>query len=141
MGWLTTFKPSNISAHDFVLHETGALNWSSDSTATRRVLRSAVINDFLYAAVEEIDTATGHREVWAAVIATQIWPGSRYENFGWKAMSELDCETAECPVEILDLLTPTTQLEALHWRLRCRTRVRGRRMPRIEINQAQEALF
>ena len=88
-----------------------------------RVLRSALVgNDVYYAAVEHRPTGDDTVEIWALICLVDYNP--KHPNgfiFGYKDM----CETmgpyaAECPAEILDLLTPTENAYANAWRNRCR---------------------
>ena len=119
MGWTITDrpKPKGVSVEQFLINE-GVLRWSDETPATFRVLASALVRlRTFYAAVEQIDKATGERQVWAAVILVD----PRKDSFGWKDMDETcgPCE-AECPAKILDLLTPTDSDYANEWRARCR---------------------
>ena len=97
------------------------------------VLDSAAKLGTYYAAVESVDKATGEREVLAAVCLTQYRKQGFKDGtvFGYKDMDETmgPCES-ECPVRILDLLTPTTSVYANEWRERCRERA-TKRMPKI----------
>jgi hypothetical protein len=98
------------------------------------VLRSALVRmRTYYAAVEQIRPGK-EREVFAIVCLVRYNPCDREGYvFGYKDMDEAmgPCE-AECPVAILDLLTPTDKNHALAWRARCRQAVEIRsRRPRL----------
>lgn len=97
------------------------------------VLKSALVGTVYYAAVRNLKRYAGKDEngngiyedaadqpVWAAVFLTQIDSGN-YFNFYYKDMGEDmgPCE-CDCPVSILNLLSPTDSKWALEWRERCR---------------------
>ena len=87
------------------------------------VLRSALVGKRVYyAAVEQVRTASGEREVWAAICLVRYNPRDREGYvFGYKDMEEsMGPYECDCPAQILDLLTPTDAQHALQWRARCR---------------------
>jgi hypothetical protein len=87
-----------------------------------RVLRSSLVKMRTYYAAVEIVPTDGPREVIAVVCLVRYNPrDTEGYVFGYKSMDETmgPCE-AECPVAILDLLTPTTGDYAFAWRERCR---------------------
>lgn len=98
------------------------------------MLRSALVKmRTYYAAVEQVRPDT-HRKVLAVVCLVRYNPrDAEGYIFGYKDMTEHmgPCE-AECPVAILDLLTPTDAEYAVTWRERCRAAVSARaRHPRL----------
>ena len=87
-----------------------------------RVLRSALVSMRVYYAAVEFLRPGVPREVAAIVCLVRYNPRDRDGDvFGYKDMAEGmgPCE-AECPEQILDLLTPTDRPHALAWRARCR---------------------
>lgn len=99
-----------------------------------KVLKSAIVGTTYYAAVEcmaEYNPETkkrepvpeGQRRVWAAVCLTRVRQRDGYTEFLYKDMTEtmgpFECD---CPLYILDLLTPTDNEYAQEWRNNCRAR-------------------
>lgn len=127
MGWLWTHKPRGMTASEYLIHHSGALRWT-DSPYDYKVLDSSIVKlKTFYAAVEQVERATGQRRVWAAVFLLGYAQKSEH-NFGYKDMDEScgPCE-AECPERILDLLTETEHQYAIDWRARCRAKIAERR--------------
>lgn len=86
------------------------------------VLRSALVRMRVYYAAVEHIANDGSRHVWAAIcLVTYNRLAKDGFIFGYKDMSEDmgPCES-ECPMEILDLLTPTESENAKEWREKCR---------------------
>lgn len=130
MGWTTTYKPKGEPVLDFFMRN-GVLRWGDDNPNTYRVLDSALVNmSTFYAAVEQVNKATGERRVWAAVILVRFGrdPYNRDNNFSWKDMDETmgPCES-HCPERILKLLTPTDNEYALGWRKACWANIEKRK--------------
>jgi hypothetical protein len=109
-----------------------------------KVLRSALVRmRVYYAAVEDVSD-DGGRDVWAAVCLVDYNRRVR-DGFimGCKEMTEDmgPCE-AECPQEIIDLLTPTESAYANEWRERCRKfntlKAEYARKPRLKSGQLAE---
>lgn len=119
MGWLFMY---GLDGHYGPRQYLDAQLTHERATCNSRVLRSALVRmRVYYAAVESVST-DGKRDVWAAVCLVKYNPRDREGLiFGYKDMSEDigPCE-AECPKEILDLLTPTESKWANEWRDRCR---------------------
>ena len=109
------------------------LNFETENR-TCRVLKSSMRGSIYYAAVETIMKATGEREVWAAVFKTYGQDRQDpYFNFGYKDMEEtMGPSYYDCPVSILDLLTPTDNEAAIEWRDKCRNKPAKKK---IEIGQ------
>ena len=132
MGWITTYKPKGEPILGF-FQRNGVLRWSDDNPNTYRVLDHALVNmSTFYAAVEQVNKATGERRVWAAVVLVRFDNRSTYyrgdHNFGWKDMDE-SCGPYEtkCPERILKLLTPTDNEYALSWRKACWANIEKRK--------------
>ncbi len=119
MGWTCTYKPKNESVSDFLL-SSGALTWSDDSPNAYKVLDSAFVNfNEFYAAVECINKQTGERSVFATIILVTLHEESS-NNICYKDMDESFGPYAyNCPLRILNLLTPTVNECAIEWRERC----------------------
>lgn len=84
-----------------------------------RVLRSAVVGQTYYAAVELV--RADQAEVVALVCLLQYDSSRPTGSWGYKDMDEaMGPNEASCPVEILELLTPTTVSYAVSWREKCR---------------------
>jgi hypothetical protein len=114
MGWtLVDHRPAGESHEDFLARE--VLGEKQEILASAHI---GGIGGTFYAAVRE----NSGGEVWALVVLTTGRAGSR---FGWKEMEESQGPApCECPAHILDLLSPTTDEQALAWRARCRSRLR-----------------
>ena len=79
-----------------------------------KVLKAAMKGSVYYAAC--INTKTPN-EIWAIVCLTRLDHGE----FGYKDMDEtMHPYYYNCPKSILDMLTPTTNVQALQWREACR---------------------
>lgn len=103
-----------------------------------RVLRSALVAFRTYYAAVEIVGSTGERAVTALICLVRYNPRDREGYvFGYKDMTESmgPCE-AECPLSILDLLTPTDAPYAIAWRDRCRAHA-ARRTTRPKLRAGQ----
>ena len=120
MGWLYM---QSLNGHTGPRQYLDAQFTYQHPTVTSRVLRSSLVKmRVYYAAVEHVLAPTGTREVWGAVCLVAYNPRDRDGYiFGYKDMSE-NCGPCECdcPVPILDLLTPTDHAYAQEWRARCR---------------------
>jgi hypothetical protein len=108
MGWTS-----------FPMH-TPVKEWFLDSwnqTGKHEVLDVAIVKrNTLYAAIKYKET----NEVFAVVYLLRWSPKSDY-NFSYKDMDEtVGPYECECPLRILNLLTPTTSEYALQWRERVR---------------------
>jgi hypothetical protein len=93
-----------------------------------KVLRSELVGDRVYyAAVEQTISDTGAHEVFALICLVAYDPrDSEGYIFGYKDMTErMGPYESNCPVAILDLLTPTDRPYALQWRARCRANASG----------------
>jgi hypothetical protein len=113
-------------------------------THVSKVLRSALVKMRVYYAAVETVFPDGKRDVWAAVCLVKYNPRDREGFiFGYKDMSEEagPCE-AECPEEILNILTPTDSGNAIEWRERCRKlislRKQNAKKPKLQPGQIVE---
>lgn len=95
-----------------------------DEGRSARVLRSTMVGSVYYAAMELLEKKTGEKRVIGVVCLTHT---DRRE-IGMKGISETmgPCES-DCPIGILDLLSPTDDSYALAWRQRCRERAEERK--------------
>jgi len=124
-----THKDSSLSIKDFFNQEFG---FASDRR-TVKLLDCAVVNfREAYLAFEDLDRATGKREVFAVVCLLDYKPNDYY-NFGYKDMEESEGPYYyNCPERILRLLTPTTNEYALKWRKKCWERIESlKSMPKL----------
>ncbi len=94
--------------------------WNNEETGdTCRVLKSAMVGRTWYGACER--TRPGQQPyVFAGICLTSVDSREGY-NFGFKDMDESmgPCER-ECPVSILNLLSPRDDKWAIEWRAACR---------------------
>jgi len=119
MGWTYTHKDSSVGIKEFFKQEFEFQNERRKLT----VLDCAVVNlREAYLALEELNKASGKREVFAVVCLLDYKPNDYY-NFGYKDMEEsMGPYCYNCPERILDLLTPTSNELALKWRKKCSDR-------------------
>lgn len=116
MGWTYTQKPDNVSQW---FKE--SLTWETKS-AKNTCLKTAIKFKEAYAAVETVIKATGERYVWGAAFMLNYTRDYAF-NFGYKDMDEtMGPNISNCPLSILDLLTPTDNEWANKWRKECRRR-------------------
>lgn len=138
MGWTTcrysSFAEIDRNGHSFMPPASRKaeidfmLSWSSKDdkgnvTATRRVLKSAMVGSVYYGAVLKQVPGEADR-VFAAIYLTcgkSRWDGSIW---GYKGMDESMLPYYfDCPASILSLLTPTDGERANEWRECCRKRL------------------
>lgn len=127
MGWTCTCKPKQQSVSDFLL-SSGVFTWSDESPNTYKVLDSAFVNfSEFYAAVECINKQTGERRVFASITLVTLHKDSR-NNICYKDMDESCGPCAyNCPLRILNKLTPTVHEYANEWRERCHQRLQSKK--------------
>jgi hypothetical protein len=113
MGWMFSYRPKGLSHREFFRDRWGA-------EFDDGVLDMAAANNVIYTAYRT--QANGHEgQVVALVFLTRWAPSDPQFNFGFKEMDEtMGPFEARCPERILDLLTPTTNEQALKWRAACR---------------------
>ena len=130
MGWTCALKPKGQSLVRF-FKSVGALTWNSPHVR-QRVLDTALINkNEFYAAVESVNSQTQDKRVFALVILIKRFKNESY-NICWEEMDEdMGPCYYNCPERILDLLTPTSNQNALEWRRKCREKLdkRGQMPP------------
>lgn len=133
MGWTYRHKPASVSAKDEIIEEL-----SCDNDAARWVvLAISMKGGVAYAATELIRKFKNGklnmktRKVFATVVLTG-YARNDYYNFGTKVIDESmgPCE-CECPVKILDLLTPTEREYELDWRAACRANAAKPKAPTL----------
>lgn len=135
MGWL--FMPRrSMGGHATAkayLDDQFTFTRPADDGTTRglEVLASACRgNRVYYAAVQHIvDGKPG--DIFAVVCLVKWNPRDKEGMvFGYKDMDEtMGPHESECPVQILDLLTPTTRPYAVEWRARCRANLARKARP------------
>ncbi len=119
MGWLFM---SSLGGHSGPREYLDAEFTCERLGRSSKVLRSALVRMRTYYAAVEVLTEGSEREVWACVCLVKYNPRDREGYiFGYKSMEESlgPCEI-ECPIAILDLLTPTDNDYAVKWRSSCR---------------------
>lgn len=114
MGW--------TSYHAKYYYKNGKINRKAecDSLFTKPPLKSIVVGSTYYAAVKE-ETDENPEAIICIVILTHERSKEHF-NFFYKAMDESwigDVKT-DCPISILDMLTPTSNEHANEWREKCR---------------------
>jgi hypothetical protein len=119
MGWLYM---SSMGGHRTPRDYLDAQFACTTPGLRRTILRSAVVKMHTYYAALEIIHPDQPREVVAIVCLVRYNPRNRDGYvFGYKDMDEtMGPRETECPVAILDLLTPTTSEDTNEWRERCR---------------------
>ena len=97
--------------------------------ARARVLRSAIVGKRVYYAAVEFLKPPAPREVFGLVCLIDHNPRDPEGYlFGYKDISEdMGPVESDCPLAILDPLTPTSRQYALDWRARCRANLGSRR--------------
>lgn len=87
------------------------------------VLKSTMVGSVYYAAVQKTKFATDKEpkstKVFAGICLTSV-NNKDYHNFAYKDMDET-CGPSnyDCPISILNLLTPTESVSANEWRQKC----------------------
>lgn len=117
MGWTGTFntiRKNNGTIDRRATLERDFAGWKNGTKETR-MLKSGMIGTTLYAAMET--TSEEGREVWALVVLTS----TNGDELRYKEMSEdMGPCSYNCPVGILNALTPTANKWANEWRQKCR---------------------
>lgn len=113
MGWTyygaTQYKNGKIDRLKECRDEFGkAPKWAT-------IVKDALVGTTYYAAMKSTDTG----EIWALIVLTSTENG----DFRYKDMSEdMEPYYYDCPVSILNLLSPVANENALEWRRKCRVR-------------------
>ena len=126
MGWLYM---QSLGGHAGPREYLDAQFTFENAEGRSKVLRSTLLGDTYYAAVEQQRRDGGESAVFAFVCLTDYNPrDAEGFVFGYKDMTEHmgPCES-DCPEDILDLLTPTDRPYAIVWRARCRANAAARR--------------
>lgn len=127
MGWLFMERPRSVKGY------LQSLATFETDTRKSRCLDVAIKLNAAFAAVEEIDKATGDRSVYGVVFLMRYIRGEERFNWGYKSISE-SCGPVEtgCPARILELLTPTEDPSSIEWREKCRNTTKLS-MPRVGV--------
>lgn len=116
MGWTFMGRPQDVRAELRELYQ----------SQFTQVIDDAVIGRTYYCAVE-VNKPGKPREVYAGVALYSLKGGE----FGYKEMDEsMGPYYFECPIRILDKLTPPTSSYAAEWRNKCRAHHASRRARR-----------
>jgi len=140
MGWLFMHSLDGHSGPRQYLD--AQFTFERDGGLRCRVLRSALVRmRTYYAAVERLQLGKP-REVFAVVCPVRYNPrDAEGDIFGYKHQSEaVGACAAECPLGILDLLTPTDEPDAVAWRERCRAHA-AQRAARPRLRPGQVVVF
>ena len=119
MGWLFM---SSLGGHRGPREYLDAEFTCEQPGRSSRVLRSALVRMRTYYAAIEILVDGAEREVWGCVCLVKYNPRDP-EGYiiGYKEICEsMGPYETDCPVAILDLLTPTSNAYARAWRKACR---------------------
>ena len=103
---------------------------SKEHIGKYEVVKSSVVGTTYYAAVKITKFAEPEKAItFAAVVLTSIDNDSHY-NFSYKDMEESmgPCKY-DCPIGILNILSPTENKHALEWREKCRENHRWKNSP------------
>lgn len=103
--------------------------WDEPNTSCR-VLKSSMVGSVWYGACEFTDKRIDKSRIFGCVCLTYV-DNKNYCNFGIKEIDETmgPCYY-ECPISVLDLLTPTDNSEAGTWRKQCREHVKAKNQKR-----------
>lgn len=126
MGWLYM---QSFDGHSGPRQYLDAQFTYSSNGVVSRVLRSSLRGGKVYYAAIEMTRPGKPREVFALVCLVDHNPRDPEGYvFGYKDMDEgMGPVESDCPVDILDMLTPTDRPYAIAWRERCRVNAARRR--------------
>lgn len=120
MGW-TSINASNYDKHgkvDIVKECNNILTWDSTEYGSCRPIKTAKVGSIVYSAVERTKV-DGTRIIFASVIRTSV-NHKDYYNFSYKDMDETEGPCFyDCPMSIINLLSPTENDYANAWRRKC----------------------
>ena len=118
MGWTT------IRANHFKNGKVDRLQeiydmWENQNEGRTHVVKMSLVGTVVYGAIQVVETGM----VWGLVVLTSV----KREDFSYKDLDE-SCGpySYNCPVTILELLSPTTNENSLEWRKRCYERANER---------------
>lgn len=90
------------------------------------IVKSTMRGSVYYAAIRRTDKRNGESHVFGCVCLTSV-DNSDYYNFSYKDMSEdMGPCYYDCPLSILNLLSPTESEYALNWREKCREKAKNK---------------
>lgn len=126
MGWIYM---TSLRGHAGPREYLNAQVTFEGADGSARVLRSALVAMRTYYAAVELTRPGAERKVHAVICLVYYNPRDRDGYvFGYKDMDEaMGPHEADCPAEILDLLTPTDAPYAVEWRARCRANIEARK--------------
>ncbi len=126
MGWLTMRDTGRFANARAYLDD--QFTYTRDDHRLT-VVKSSMVGSTYYGAAERVE-AGGARSVFAIVCLTFTRPDARDgHTFGYKDMTEhMGPVESDCPVSILDLLTPIKGDWPNNWRARCRANLAKRRL-------------
>jgi hypothetical protein len=133
MGWTVTHKPKGVTTLDFLRSRIDCGN----EAGTWKVIAGVARRGVTYLAIDYLDKRSGRRRVFGAAFPVRHYPRARDGyNFGYQDVTE-DMGPADrhCPDKILDLLSPTDDIDALRWRVDCRANNARRRARRNVLKQ------
>jgi hypothetical protein len=118
MGWTFSHKDKSESVKSFF--EKRFNYQSAESNSAFKLLDCKVVAmKTAYLAIE-LTRKSGVAVTFAVVCLLDYQPKAHF-NFGYKDMEEsMNPYYYDCPQSILDLLTPTTNEDALAWRAKCK---------------------
>ena len=118
MGWTT------IRANHFKNGKVDRLQeiydmWENQNEGRTHVVKMSLVGTVVYGAIQVVETGM----VWGLVVLTSV----TRDDFSYKDLDE-SCGpySYNCPVTILELLSPTTNENSLEWRKRCYERANER---------------
>lgn len=128
MGSTGTFRPRGMTDIEFFSKELGE---GREIIAHGGSHTSGEWSRVFYAAVRNPDGL-----VWPLVVLIKQGSSRSYINFYYKEMDDtVGPNEAQCPANVLDLLSPTTSEYALEWRARCRAHIEYRKsLPKLKRN-------
>lgn len=110
MGWLYTDKHQSTSVADFFKNR-----WNQETDTKKvEVLACAVVKlKTAYIALRVTRKESNTSVTYAIIVLLDYVKGKRYNNFGYKDMSELEGPNmAECPQTVMKLLSPVEDVAA-----------------------------
>ena len=118
MGWTSTNATHYKNGKIDVKRELDSILYGVNGDGTAfSCLKSSVVGSVYYSACERIKG--NDRVVFALIVKTSI-NMKDYYNFSYKDMDETQMPYYfDCPKNILDMLTPTSNKYALEWRKSC----------------------
>lgn len=127
MGWIGKeikyYKPDGST--DLIMEAfDGKLSWESNSGCKYKVLKTSVVGNVIYAAIQMI-VPNKDPVIHAAVILTKKYQDYIMVKHQMEAVGPCDYD---CPASILKLLTPIEDAWAQEWRDKCRNKAARKRL-------------